>query len=48
MNVLLTGATGFLGSRLSTALESKPAVNLTAAGVSKWEAEKEMLLLHSH
>lgn len=31
MNLLLTGATGFLGRRLATALESKPDVNLTAA-----------------
>ena len=30
-NILLTGATGFLGSRLATALHSKPDVNLTAA-----------------
>lgn len=31
MNILLTGATGFLGSRLTTALQSKPNVNLTVA-----------------
>ena len=31
MNILLTGANGFLGSRLATALQSKPDVNLTAA-----------------
>lgn len=31
MNILLTGATGFLGSRLATALHSKPDVNLIAA-----------------
>lgn len=31
MNLLLTGATGFLGSRLATALHSKPHLNLTAA-----------------
>lgn len=31
MNLLLTGANGFLGSRLATALHSKPGVNLTAA-----------------
>ena len=31
MNVLLTGATGFLGGRLAAALQSKPNVNLTAA-----------------
>lgn len=31
MNLLLTGATGFLGSRLATALQSKPVVKLTAA-----------------
>lgn len=31
MNLLLTGATGFLGSRLAAALQSKPDVNLTAA-----------------
>ncbi len=31
MNLLLTGATGFLGSRLATDLQSKPGVNLTAA-----------------
>jgi nucleoside-diphosphate-sugar epimerase len=31
MNILLTGATGFLGSRLAKALHSKPDVNLTAA-----------------
>ena len=31
MNILLTGATGFLGSRLATTLYSKPDVNLTAA-----------------
>ena len=30
MNILLTGATGFLGSRLATALQSKPNVKLTA------------------
>lgn len=31
MNVLLTGASGFLGSRLTKALHSKTRVNLTAA-----------------
>lgn len=31
MNLLLTGATGFLGSRLATDLQSKSGVNLTAA-----------------
>ena len=31
MKLLLTGVTGFLGSRLATALHSKPDVNLTAA-----------------
>ncbi|MET4001077.1 SDR family oxidoreductase [Marinobacterium sp. MBR-109] len=31
MNVLLTGATGFLGSRLAKVLNSKPDVSLTAA-----------------
>ena len=31
MKLLLTGATGFLGSRLATDLQTKPAVNLTAA-----------------
>lgn len=31
MNILLTGATGFLGSRLAIAFKSKPDVNLTAA-----------------
>ena len=31
MNILLTGATGFLGSRLATVLHSKPDVNLSAA-----------------
>lgn len=31
MNILLTGATGFLGSRLAKALHSKPGVDLTAA-----------------
>lgn len=31
VNILLTGATGFLGSRLATDLQSKPGVNLTAA-----------------
>ncbi|WP_299178353.1 SDR family oxidoreductase [uncultured Neptuniibacter sp.] len=31
MNLLLTGATGFLGSRLATGLQSKPGVSLTAA-----------------
>jgi nucleoside-diphosphate-sugar epimerase len=31
MKLLLTGATGFLGSRLATALHPKPDVNLTAA-----------------
>jgi len=31
VNLLLTGATGFLGSRVATALYSKPDVNLTAA-----------------
>lgn len=31
MNILLTGANGFLGSRLATALQSKPDVSLTAA-----------------
>lgn len=31
VNILLTGATGFLGSRLATALNSKLDVNLTAA-----------------
>lgn len=30
MNLLLTGANGFLGSRLATALESNPEINLTA------------------
>ena len=30
MNILLTGATGFLGSRLATVLSSKPDANLTA------------------
>lgn len=29
-NILLTGSTGFLGSRVATALHSKPDVNLTA------------------
>ena len=29
MNILLTGATGFLGSRIATALQSKPDVSLT-------------------
>ena len=31
MNVLITGATGFLGRRLATSLHSKPDVSLTAA-----------------
>lgn len=31
MNVLLTGASGFLGSRLAIALNYKPDINLTAA-----------------
>ena len=31
MNILLTGATGFLGSRLAKALHSEPGVDLTAA-----------------
>ena len=31
MNLLLTGATGFLGSRLAKALQSHPVLNLTAA-----------------
>ncbi|GAA0789266.1 UDP-glucose 4-epimerase family protein [Marinobacterium sediminicola] len=31
VNILLTGATGFLGNRLATALQSKSDVNLTAA-----------------
>ena len=31
MNILLTGATGFVGSRLGKALHSKPNVTLTAA-----------------
>lgn len=31
MNLLLTGATGFLGSRLATDLQSKPGVTLTCA-----------------
>ena len=31
MNLLLTGATGFLGIRLATALNSYPDLNLTAA-----------------
>lgn len=31
VNILLTGATGFLGSRLATTLYSKPDVKLTAA-----------------
>lgn len=31
MKLLLTGATGFLGNRIATALHSKPDVNLTAA-----------------
>jgi nucleoside-diphosphate-sugar epimerase len=31
VNLLLTGATGFLGSRLAAALHSKPDVNLTAS-----------------
>lgn len=31
MNLILTGATGFLGTRLAQALESKKDVNLTAA-----------------
>ena len=30
MNILLTGATGFVGSRLGKALHSKPNVTLTA------------------
>lgn len=37
MNLLLTGATGFLGSRLARDLHSKPGVNLTAAVRSRKE-----------
>lgn len=37
MNLLLTGANGFLGSRLSKVLQSKPGLNLTAAVRCRFE-----------